>query len=240
MVLDHSILWIGVSLLLFFTFYGYYSLDFKNRSLKFGFGVFTALFATLVGIHYFSSPAWHLASLQLSPISPVTNIYYNFDKLIIAVCILLFWGGTRKMKWGDASLLPVFIASFALISISGMMAGYIALDPKTIPIEFFALWAVKNLFLVSLPEELFFRGFLQRELGKWNAYGGWIIASLLFGIAHIGGGVMYALLSVVAGLLYGWVYLRTNNVFLSVLTHFLINTLHILFFTYPYFVAQSV
>lgn len=237
-VLNKSTIWIGIYILLFCLFYGYYFFKFKNKYIKCGFGIFTALFATSVGVHSFGSPSWEIASLQLSPISPFTFIYFNFDKLVIAICILFLWDGSKNLKWRDFQVFPVFIISFMLISMVGIITKYIAFDPKIVPINFFVLWAFKNLLLVSLPEELFFRGFIQHELGKWNSYGGWIIASLLFGIGHIGGGFLYVFLSTLAGLMYGWLYLRTNNIFISILAHFFFNTLHIGLFTYPYLISN--
>ena len=35
------------------------------------------------------------------------------------------------------------------------------------------------------------------------------------------------------GLGYGWVYLRTERIEASILTHFLLNCIHFVFFTYP-------
>jgi len=40
-------------------------------------------------------------------------------------------------------------------------------------------------------------------------------------------------LSTVAGLGYGWVYQRTGRIEASILTHFALNLVHFLLFTYP-------
>lgn len=41
------------------------------------------------------------------------------------------------------------------------------------------------------------------------------------------------LLAFVAGMGYGWIYYRAKRIEASILTHFTLNFLHILFFTYP-------
>ena len=61
----------------------------------------------------------------------------------------------------------------------------------------------------------------------------WLIGALLFGVAHIAGGLHYVILATVAGLGYGWVYHKTQRVEACILLHVLLNTVHILFFTYP-------
>ncbi len=60
-----------------------------------------------------------------------------------------------------------------------------------------------------------------------------LICAILFGLAHAGGGVWYVLLATVAGLGYGLVYHRTQRIELSILLHFALNSIHILFFSYP-------
>ncbi|MCI5120133.1 MAG: CPBP family intramembrane metalloprotease [Candidatus Electrothrix sp. AUS4] len=50
---------------------------------------------------------------------------------------------------------------------------------------------------------------------------------------HYAGGVTYIVLATVAGLGYGWTYLRTEQLEASILTHFLLNCIHFVFFTYP-------
>jgi hypothetical protein len=40
-------------------------------------------------------------------------------------------------------------------------------------------------------------------------------------------------LATIAGVGYGWIFWRTNRIEASILTHFLVNTTHILCFTYP-------
>jgi membrane protease YdiL (CAAX protease family) len=60
-----------------------------------------------------------------------------------------------------------------------------------------------------------------------------VIASVLFGITHFLGGIMYVILCTIAGLFYGSAYLITGLIESSVITHFLVNVVHFIFFSYP-------
>ncbi|WP_084228199.1 CPBP family glutamic-type intramembrane protease [Pseudoalteromonas byunsanensis] len=60
-----------------------------------------------------------------------------------------------------------------------------------------------------------------------------IISSLLFGLAHFSSSVEYMLVASIAGFLYGAVYAFTGKLYWAVITHFLINFVHLALFTYP-------
>ena len=64
-------------------------------------------------------------------------------------------------------------------------------------------------------------------------FAGLLIAAVLFGVAHYAGGVSAVVLATIAGIGYGWIYWRTSRIEASILAHVLLNTTHILFFTYP-------
>ncbi len=85
--------------------------------------------------------------------------------------------------------------------------------------------AVAELFLVSFPEEVFFRGFLQDILG--NNVMGVVIVSLMFSLSHLPlllfGGAVYAPLTFFPSLVMGLLYMKTSNVLPSTIFHFLAN-----------------
>jgi uncharacterized protein len=95
---------------------------------------------------------------------------------------------------------------------------------------------------VGIPEELLFRGMIQEGIGRLKSPRvGWIVASLIFGLSHITKGTgltpeqraedifglalnwRYALMATIAGLGYGWVYLRTGRVSAAAITHGAVN-----------------
>ncbi len=86
------------------------------------------------------------------------------------------------------------------------------------------------LWVVALREEFFFRGLVQRWLGRWlkNGWAGLAVASVLFGLMHLAfrgfPNWRFALLATVAGAFYGRAYLTTRSVRAAMVTHALVNT----------------
>jgi len=82
-----------------------------------------------------------------------------------------------------------------------------------------------QLFGVALPEEFFFRGFLQDSLGRNMKAVAFI--SLLFAIAHLPAalflGEWMSLLSFFPSLVMGWLYVRTNNILPGTIFHLFAN-----------------
>jgi len=81
-------------------------------------------------------------------------------------------------------------------------------------------------FGVALPEEFYFRGFLQDELG--NNLRAVIFVSILFSFMHLPRLIFYSdLLSIMTffpSLIMGYLYLKTGNILASTVFHFLANT----------------
>ncbi len=98
-------------------------------------------------------------------------------------------------------------------------SGYILL-PSTDIIIF-------HLFMVSLPEEVYFRGFLQESIG--NNIKGVVIVSILFSIIHlpklIFDGDLSSALTFFPSLVMGYLYMRTSNIIPCVIFHFFANLL---------------
>jgi len=96
------------------------------------------------------------------------------------------------------------------------------------------IFALNNLLLTCMVEEVFFRGFIQQQLtNKYNYIVGLTIASLLFGLAHFAGGASYVVVATLAGFLYGFIYQRTGKLSYAILGHFALNMSHLWLFTYP-------
>ncbi len=99
---------------------------------------------------------------------------------------------------------------------------------------------LSNFFLTSIPEEGFYRGFIQSTLYKYFAnirLGkelALIATSILFTAAHIYWSPNLQNLAFVflAGLLYGGVYLISGKIESAILCHFLLNVIHMTFFSY--------
>lgn len=132
---------------------------------------------------------------------------------------------------------PVVLSTLVIVLGLGIVLGHVRPDLKWTPYS--AWFLTYNLLITCVTEEAFFRGFLLERLAQ--AMRGWrvgmavavIASSLLFGLAHLGGGVQLALLATVAGLLYAAAYLRSGRVEGAILTHFALNAVHFVGFTYP-------
>jgi membrane protease YdiL (CAAX protease family) len=120
----------------------------------------------------------------------------------------------------------------------GIGLGYLAIETHFTSLYF--KWGLLNIFSVILTEEALFRILYQQELTKIsknydiNYHVAPISSELLFGFAHFADGWIYIGVASVAGLGYAYILQRTSRFQLVVLSHFMINTIHFLFFTYPY------
>ena len=92
-------------------------------------------------------------------------------------------------------------------------------------------------FFIALPEELLFRGLVQGLLARRTGKPilALLVASLLFGASHYHTypappDLRYIGLAAVAGIFYGWTYLRTGSVATSALLHAAVDSLWELFF----------
>jgi membrane protease YdiL (CAAX protease family) len=90
-----------------------------------------------------------------------------------------------------------------------------------------------------MAEEVIFCGFVQTHLKKFlNEKTNFrtlhiTITSLIFGLAHFKGGVLYVILASICGWFYGYAYERTNRILCAMLVHFGLNLIHLTLFTYP-------
>jgi len=194
-------------------------------------------FHMMPGIHSLLIIEKNIISIDAIPYS----LYLNFDKVLIGLFIFGYWyqrpdyiltwarTGTTLLRW-----LPLILSSVILLSV---LLNYIKYDAKLVDDLWLWIWA--NLFFTCVAEEAIFRGVIQHQLtlrlseqkfGKWIACA---IAAILFGLVHFGGGGLYVFISMLAGFGYGAVYAMTGRIEASIITHFLLNLAHILFFTYP-------
>jgi membrane protease YdiL (CAAX protease family) len=94
-----------------------------------------------------------------------------------------------------------------------------------------ALAWIFTFFFIAVPEELFFRGWLQNLLEKrLGRYGGLILTSCLFGFAHFNKRAAtfnwrYVLLAAIASIFYGRAWLDRRRVGTSAVTHATVDTI---------------
>lgn len=107
----------------------------------------------------------------------------------------------------------------------GMLLGFLHWEPRWQGASYGVARLFGLMLFVGTPEELLFRGVYQEAFSRfWTPRVGWIVGSVLFGLAHIIKRAPplnwhYALLATVAGLAYGWVYQRTGKLAAAAVTH---------------------
>jgi membrane protease YdiL (CAAX protease family) len=182
-----------------------------------------------------------ISNAMFSPDAIPFRLHLNFDKTMVGIFLLGFCHArmVRGAEWRVmvARAWPIAAGLIGLLLVLSFSSSYVRFAPK-FPKESW-LWISVNLCFTCVAEEALFRGFIQAQLQRlWQKVprGEWLalaVAAVLFGLAHAGGGPVYVVLATVAGVGYGWAYLRTGRIEASILTHFALNATHFFFFTYP-------
>ncbi|HEU5137278.1 MAG TPA: type II CAAX endopeptidase family protein [Steroidobacteraceae bacterium] len=170
------------------------------------------------------------------------GISVGFPKVVTGIVILGLINPLLVTSWRElgrvlARAFPIYLIFTAVGMILVIAMGYSSFAPKWTAL--FLLFAPVNLFFTCLSEEAFFRGYIQHELSRIGsnrrlaAGVALTIASVLFGLAHFGGGWTYVFVAAVAGLGYGWAFMRTQRIEAAMAVHFGLNATHFLLFTYP-------
>ncbi len=182
-----------------------------------------------------------ITAARFSPEAAPFSMYLDLDIPLIGFWIALAcpWVFTavalRRSLITTGVAMPIITA---MCLITAMSFGLIGWKPKW-P-EQTGIWALNNLLLVTLTEELVFRGYIQGGLSRVFARLPFrhtlaiILASAAFGLAHISAGWQWMLLAAMAGIGCGIAY-RFGGLAAAVVTHFGLNLMHFSLFTYPMF-----
>ncbi|MEV3807243.1 CPBP family intramembrane glutamic endopeptidase, partial [Aeromonas dhakensis] len=174
-----------------------------------------------------------LDQVQAGPASVPFNMYLNLDKPLVFFGLLLAWpallGPGGAIQWRRLALLLVPLAA---LLIAAWQLG--ALKPEVGLPGWWWLFAINNLLFTCVAEEALFRGFLQQGIAERSRrWLGVLVASLLFGAAHLAGGPLLVLFAALAGACYGLAFLLSGRLSVAIAIHFLFNFAHLALFTYP-------
>ncbi|WP_341676903.1 CPBP family intramembrane glutamic endopeptidase [Niveibacterium sp. SC-1] len=154
------------------------------------------------------------------------DLLWQLDKACAGL-LLLGWVGARPPRASVSQWLSMVVLG-ALVMVGLALLFGLAQWSPLVPTGFVA-WALGNLLIVALAEEVFFRGVLQarleRLLAARTAHAGVIAVlavALLFGLAHLGWGRGFACAATLAGLFYGAAF-RMGGLPGAVLAHALTN-----------------
>ncbi|MBL0514309.1 CPBP family intramembrane glutamic endopeptidase [Aeromonas media] len=174
-----------------------------------------------------------LDRVQAGPASVPFTLYLNLDKPLIFFGLLLAWpallGPGGAIRWRPLALL---ILPLAALLITAWQLG--ALKPEVGLPHWWWLFAFNNLLFTCVAEEALFRGLIQQGVAsRSKPWLGLLVASLLFGAAHLAGGPLLVLFAALAGACYGLAFLLSGRLGVAILLHFLFNFAHLALFTYP-------
>ncbi len=139
----------------------------------------------------------------------------------------------RGFGWNFGFHFVVFIAIAIPL---GMSIGFLQFAPSLSRLRSLPLEAIGILFFTAWPEEFLFRGVLQNMLSGTfrNSWAGLVVASVIFGFAHILHAPVpnwkYVVLATIAGLFYGRAWMKTGSLVPGALMHALVDiSWHVLF-----------
>ncbi|WP_431223228.1 CPBP family intramembrane glutamic endopeptidase [Serratia sp. L9] len=173
---------------------------------------------------------------KVGPLSSLYSMYYNFDKALVPflliVCLpTLFNAGQPDKKVGASAWVLLVLCIPAVLMLAVALGG-LKVEMHLPP--WILAFIMANLFFVSMAEEALFRGYLQQRLRQWlGPYPALIITALLFGAAHLAGGMLMVAFATLAGVIYGLAWMWSGRLWVPIVFHFGLNLTHLLFFTYP-------
>ena len=141
-------------------------------------------------------------------------------------------GFDLRLRLGDLGTGLAALAAYAPIAVVlGLILGFLHFHP-VLPSVIHALAAwVFTFFFIAVPEELFFRGWMQNLLERRvRPARGLLITSTLFGLSHFnkraaGFNWRYVLLATLAGIFYGLAWRQQRRVGASAITHASVDTI---------------
>lgn len=191
------------------------------------------LLALALGLHllpgFASMTLWQG---QLALDSSPYLLRWGLDKALGGCLLLLLypeWRPACGQRW------PQLLAAILLLALAvatALLLGLVRIDVKWPP--WWPYWLAGNLLLTSVAEEALFRRALPQLLpAPWPPLLRIVACSLLFGLAHAGGGAVWVLCASLAGLAYALVYRASGCLGWAILAHTAFNCLQLALLSYP-------
>ncbi len=195
-----------------------------------------------------TAPYWEILlvmglSLALALISPALKL----PAILLPIVYMIVEGRLRRRAWAEQGfnlravpaglkatwglVLLVGLGTQVLAVLSGrfLVPGYMEHVISRLPLNLNAAWPglVISLGISTLGEEVLYRALFQKRLSEFLSLPAAIgLSSLVFALMHYSAGplgvvVVDLALIVVDSIIYGLIYARSNNVFVSWIAHFL-------------------
>lgn len=188
-----------------------------------------------IGLAAHRLPGFHnielIESVRTSINSIPFSLYLNLDKIHVGLAVVLIFYRSGNVLPNHSFRVLGIVVALLLIQLASVPFGLMHFD-FSLP-DWLLIWLSLNL-LTCFAEEAFFRGYLQLTLqGKLGFWPGLLLTSILFGVAHFAGGLLFVVFATLAGLGYGLVFSLTSRLRYAILTHLTFNLFHLIFYTYP-------
>ncbi len=234
-------------LIILFAMGSFFYINSNNKYLKFSIFILISVFIFIImknlipdskGISIFQG-------VKFSPISAPFSMKINIEKAVCGILLTAFIVKRCKSvsEWKkiiQESFIPLVVLVVVLMT-PAILTNFVKFDYK-IP-DGMLYFILNNLLLTCVAEEVFFRGFLQKNLfdflnnylkmKKFAPMFSILIASIAFGYFHLYLGILMAIFAFVAGIGYGYAYQKSSKLESPILVHFGLNFIHFIFFTYP-------
>jgi membrane protease YdiL (CAAX protease family) len=149
------------------------------------------------------------------------KFYYNIPQLLMLI-LPVIQGYKVKLSFNIRDILIGFMVSLALL-----IPFYVFFSVRDLS-RLDSIYVIYQLLVVALPEEFFFRGYLQDSFGR--NYKAIVIVSILFSFAHLPKAIFLndwlSMLSFFPSLIMGWLYLKTENILTGTIFHWIANVVY--------------
>jgi len=189
--------------------------------------VILAVLGLAVDLRWFE-PAWGPGLAIFNKVLLLDAGIYGF----LAIRQLSHVGFDLRLRLRDFRIGLLWLAAYAPIAIViGLLLGFLHFHPHMPSAWRVVLGWIFTFFFVAVPEELFFRGWMQnlleRRVGSVRAL---LITATLFGLSHFNKRAVhfnwrYVLLAALAGIFYGRAWLQDRRVGASAITHASVDTI---------------
>src|SRR3984885_10505865 len=221
-LLLYTLLPVGTSLLL-------YEASLADPEQRGGWRDFPILFVLglAVDLRWFE-PAWAPRLAIFNKVLLLDAGIYGF----LAIRQLRQVGFDLRLRLRDFRVGLLWLAVYAPIAVAlGLFLGFLHFHPHMPSVWHVLLGWIFTFLFVAVPEELFFRGWMQnlleRRVGSVRAL---LITATLFGLSHFNKRAVhfnwrYVLLALLAGIFYGRAWLQDRRVGASAITHASVDTI---------------
>ena len=227
----------------------YFYKNTKNNFYRFSLSIVILFFASLSLIPFLqdSQKIPIYTGEKFSSISAPFWMGINIEKSVCGVILGAYLINISRSFSNWLKIFKEFFPIYIIITIAlllpAYLTSYIKFDFK-LP-ENMYLFIANNLLLTCVAEEVFFRGFMQKNLQNIFAKNfkmtqaapllSLLLTSLVFGISHFKSGILMVIFAFIAGIGYGYAFQKSEKIESAILVHFGVNITHFIFFTYPFY-----